>query len=96
MDLFDRLRVGSDLIDLPSVCWARRVSYRLCKLSQNAAVVPKKCARRKVVQLGLEAWRYRGTLVDRLHQPQQLALAILHEDRVSRSVYTATMPDRRR
>jgi hypothetical protein len=44
-----RFSVGSVLMDLPAFCSARRRSYRLCGLSQNRALDPKKWARRSAV-----------------------------------------------
>src|ERR1039458_3008281 len=41
--------LGSALIDFPTLFWAMRRSWRLCRFSQNSALVPKKWARRKAV-----------------------------------------------
>ena len=44
-----RFKVGSFLIAFPALASANRSSYKVCRLSQNSALVPKKWARRSAV-----------------------------------------------
>jgi len=49
------LIVGSARIVLPDFFSASRISYRLCRFSQNSALIPKKCASRSAVSPGMES-----------------------------------------